>query len=352
MAEPATHNGLTNMTSGASPSRTSSEGWQSSTASDDGDTLDSSTLTLTYTEAIAKGDKLVDLIHIPSLGETFKPGALQEWGYTTTTRVPKSSHPVRNLLTSILPSLEHSLIQIDSVHNRATIAGEKTNVPATDARFVNVFSLTSGLMVAQSNFGPAHTAPNLPFSSAHPQLQHWSDIVALQTRIASAGTTKAQPARSHTRAGTTTLTDADPVSPTAPFNNLRYVIRHDIENSDTNSIVHTILQSHFGSCSYDTFNTGCPYCCAYLAWPGLIFSIDSDEGLALLGTPNGRGVAWMLAQHEEVFGRKEAVEVRVWCDMENQPLRPSLLFCVEEKDILEEAYKGWVNGEWIENQAL
>ena len=70
-------------------------------------------------------------------------------------------------------------------------------------------------------------------------------------------------------------------------------------------------------------------------WPGLTFSIESDEGLALLGTPNGRGVAWLLKQHEELSG-KRASKVTVWCDVEKVPLKPSMLFHLENAGVTED----------------
>lgn len=32
--------------------------------------------------------------------------------------------------------------------------------------------------------------------------------------------------------------------------------------------------------------------------------MDSDAGKVLLGSPNGRGVAWFLLQHKKAFGLK------------------------------------------------
>ncbi|QDS73117.1 hypothetical protein FKW77_001062 [Venturia effusa] len=39
-------------------------------------------------------------------------------------------------------------------------------------------------------------------------------------------------------------------------------------------------------------------------WPGKTFSMDSEAGKVLLGSPNGRGVAWFLLQHKMAFGLK------------------------------------------------
>jgi hypothetical protein len=40
--------------------------------------------------------------------------------------------------------------------------------------------------------------------------------------------------------------------------------------------------------------------------------MSEDAGLAMLGTPNGLGVAWLLLTHKWQFGRRTIASVRVW----------------------------------------
>ena len=49
-------------------------------------------------------------------------------------------------------------------------------------------------------------------------------------------------------------------------------------------------------------------------WPGVELRMSEPAGLAMLGTPNGRGVAWLLATHKEQFGHRTIESVRVWSD--------------------------------------
>ena len=42
--------------------------------------------------------------------------------------------------------------------------------------------------------------------------------------------------------------------------------------------------------------------------------MDSDEGRALWGSPNGEGIGWLLAQHKEQFGIKTVTSVTVFLD--------------------------------------
>lgn len=41
-----------------------------------------------------------------------------------------------------------------------------------------------------------------------------------------------------------------------------------------------------------------------LPWPGHLLDLRSDRGRALLATPHGVGLAWMIADHSNVIGRK------------------------------------------------
>lgn len=44
----------------------------------------------------------------------------------------------------------------------------------------------------------------------------------------------------------------------------------------------------------------------------ITFKMDTDEGLAILGSTHGASTAWMLIQHKEELGLKDITEVVVW----------------------------------------
>lgn len=44
------------------------------------------------------------------------------------------------------------------------------------------------------------------------------------------------------------------------------------------------------------------------------FTMDTDLGKAILGSRNGAGVGYLLAQHKEVLGLKTIISVTLWCD--------------------------------------
>lgn len=52
---------------------------------------------------------------------------------------------------------------------------------------------------------------------------------------------------------------------------------------------------------------------AFVPFPGLEFGVDSPEGQALLGTPNGLGTAWLLIDRARELGRRN-LRVKVWSE--------------------------------------
>jgi hypothetical protein len=88
-----------------------------------------------------------------------------------------------------------------------------------------------------------------------------------------------------------------------PISGLNYVFRFEIANADTIKVIQRILGG------------------AFRPWPGVSVPMTDAAGLAILGTPNGRGVAWLLATHKEQFGKKTIESVTVWSDSDpNNPL--------------------------------
>jgi hypothetical protein len=47
-------------------------------------------------------------------------------------------------------------------------------------------------------------------------------------------------------------------------------------------------------------------------WPGVTFAACSENGAALIGTPHGSGIAWLLENHKVQFGQRTIASVRVW----------------------------------------
>ncbi|KAL8840363.1 MAG: hypothetical protein Q9170_001378 [Blastenia crenularia] len=69
---------------------------------------------------------------------------------------------------------------------------------------------------------------------------------------------------------------------------LRYIGQNSISNDDTIAIMKRI------------FNR--PQAKGPVIWPGLSYTLQQDEGLALLGSPNGLGIAWLLIDRAGKLG--------------------------------------------------
>lgn len=117
-----------------------------------------------------------------------------------------------------------------------------------------------GTIIASRNYSPRTQVQ--PPTAEVPPLNRWSDIVwILWTRTAGSQAGK-----------------------------LRYIFRDGIANDVTRAIIDHITDSDPGA-----FRS---------PWPGKPFDMRTDFGKALLGTPHGIGVAFLIADHSDVLGRK------------------------------------------------
>ncbi|KAL8938122.1 MAG: hypothetical protein Q9216_004061 [Gyalolechia sp. 2 TL-2023] len=89
--------------------------------------------------------------------------------------------------------------------------------------------------------------------------------------------------------------------------NLRYICRNAITNEDTRGVMSDIFRKG---------PTGQP-----VRWPGLTFGVDTEEGQALLGTPNGLAAAYILMDRGKELGRRQ---VSVTIAASADPTEPEL----------------------------
>jgi hypothetical protein len=99
---------------------------------------------------------------------------------------------------------------------------------------------------------------------------------------------------------------------------LRYIVWSGIVNTTTRAVAEHIMVSKTDEGRWP-------------AWGDASWSMGSDEAKALLGTPNGAGVAWLLAQHKEQLGHKTIRKVHLVYNANNSltyhgRLVPSLVF--------------------------
>ncbi|TGO16731.1 hypothetical protein BPAE_0479g00010 [Botrytis paeoniae] len=80
--------------------------------------------------------------------------------------------------------------------------------------------------------------------------------------------------------------------------NLNYVIQHHVTNQITLDVINEVLKKRGES----------------IGPSGSVVSMKdiNGHGAALLGTPNGQGVAWLLAQHKEAFKDLTIISVEIF----------------------------------------
>lgn len=184
-------------------------------------------------------------------------------------------------------------VAVYHVHSEErVIDGER--YPPTQAYFSQITNHSDGVLVAHAN----NTAPHMgilsePPTTTYPPLHHWSDIAYLQYLGA---------------------------SPPADTLNLNFVIRYSIHNLTTIAVITRILEDRDVE--------------VLPKWPGITFAAESEEGKAVLGTPNGSGTVYLLAQHGAKVGRKGVGRVTVfYAEGVGDLWRwPSLVFWLEDKE--------------------
>ncbi|KAF2405419.1 hypothetical protein EJ06DRAFT_25380 [Trichodelitschia bisporula] len=142
--------------------------------------------------------------------------------------------------------------------------------------YQDIFNPAFGLIVAVIIEGPSYRAEEYGLSQSNvPPLKQWADFAHLLW---------------------IRQCEAKGVDPKG----LRYVIQENIENEETVALM-----------NWAVYSTGQKF----RGWKDrgpIYFSADSDEGAALIGSANGRGTAWLLAQHKDTLGHKTITRVAVF----------------------------------------
>ncbi len=134
--------------------------------------------------------------------------------------------------------------------------------------------------------------PNPPSNNAitniyTPPLSRWSDVAWTVYRELAASTT-------------TTLA-------TQQGKNLQFVGHDQVNNAFTAGVMIYIIRKH------QQPQQGNANARPSLPFPGMVFGVETEEGKALLGTPNGMGTGWLLYDRGVELGRR-GLRVRVWIE--------------------------------------
>ncbi|GAB7356178.1 hypothetical protein MBLNU459_g6767t1 [Dothideomycetes sp. NU459] len=152
-------------------------------------------------------------------------------------------------------------------------------IQASHVNYTNVYNVQHGSIVVLSGLSPAYTMEKE--SSAVVPLQGWGDVTFLEWKR---------------QAGN-------------DVSKLKHVWALDIHDATTQSIIARALQGRTTSLQ---------------KLPGYNFHWGSSEGRAILASPVGRDIAWMLIQHKLQFGIKRFAQVTVFQNGDSN--LPSLRF--------------------------
>lgn len=132
--------------------------------------------------------------------------------------------------------------------------------PATGGHYHNDFIPNGNTIISESNYSPRFkVGPNAEV----PPLWRWSDIIWLLW------TGEKGEEEAH---------------------QLRYIFHTAITTNTTRHVM-----EYIGGVQQDRLS---------LLWPGRGFNMSSREGRALLATPHGAGITYLIADHSDVLGRK------------------------------------------------
>lgn len=126
-------------------------------------------------------------------------------------------------------------------------------------------STVTGFISAEQNFGPEYMSEKYDKPRRAPPLKKLSDVLFIKWQ-----------------------------SLGGDIQNLKYFIRLHIKNDMTRGRIK------------DAVGEVVP------RWPGVTYEMTEEKGQALLGTPNGIGVAYFLIQHKPQLGIRAPTKVTVW----------------------------------------
>ncbi|KAK5122394.1 hypothetical protein LTR85_003978 [Meristemomyces frigidus] len=206
------------------------------------------------------------------------------------------------LSTSVAPSGDNELVSWEHAAD-AVINGKQ--YWATQADYTNVYNPRQGAIIANFNYGPLIQIQRNGLAEEHPDitappLKQWSDVVFLEYQ-------------------------SECQAQGQPIDRLQYFFRYQTQDPRTEYVVDACLDpAQDRPDEYDE---------APAFGSRRVYTMDTEEGKALLASPNGSGVAWFLIQHRQQLGHKRVRSVSVFREdvREGVPYAgPTLLFEIED----------------------
>ncbi|KAI6889364.1 hypothetical protein KC360_g4428 [Hortaea werneckii] len=214
-------------------------------------------------------------------------GSLKQWGWQQDPSSTELASNTREALRGAFAALGFPLTGPDITmstwvqdqEGSVTIKGQEIEFSETGARYQNAFSARHGFVVAEYNVSPpeqikGNKAKGMDWEWHAPRLSKRSDVLYVVMRW--------QVGLGETR-----------------FANYQWCFRAMIKNPETKAIVKQALGGRLQNVR---------------SWPGKSFRVSqgSEVGKALLGSPNGSGVGFMLADRKTDLGKKVVSEIIIF----------------------------------------
>ena len=173
-----------------------------------------------------------------------------------------------------------------------------------------VLNPEDGVIISLASYGPVHMgSKQKPKVTVVPKLKAYSDITFLQWHGLAEGMQKDM-----THLSINTPPNIPHVFRTHTLT--EYIFRTPVENANTEALIQKALSNVKKELDL---------------WPGVDFEMSTDEGKAILGSPNGAGCAYLLLQHKAQLGVKTISKVTVFQDDgAAKPRPPSMVFHVKD----------------------
>ena len=256
---------------------------------------------LAYAIAVSKGSKLLKLMSATDseAGEMLEPpqssaqssfltiDALSRSGYTTNLEI-LTKHLLLSQVQQEIGVDTKDKVLVGHSHLDSSESEDGEYVPITYAKFNTVISSSGGMIAAIDNESPTQATLRRgqqggKYAGVLPDLKYWSDVSFLQWESVTNG-----------------------------LANLQYVVRLGLANQPTLAIIKCIMENKRIQPSSYTFTLNLPTTTP-ASWPDTTWRLDEDEEAvaALLGTPNGAGVARLLIHHKKQLGYKRVEAVQL-----------------------------------------
>ena len=165
----------------------------------------------------------------------------------------------------------------------------------TGGRYYNVYNPSEGAIIALANYNPKTPEEAPEVKPRLPPLKQWSDVTFLEWE---------------------SETTSDQIR------GLRYIFRLNVENVQTRQAISRALYIHSHTplpVGDEAPDLSYPPKWYPGSWPGVTFSTDTNEGQALLASPNAAGTAWLLIQHKAQFLGRSISKIQIFEDGDHLP---------------------------------